>query len=474
MSIATRVFLGYFLIVGLGVVFLMSVFVKELKPGVRQSTEETLVDTANLLAELVKDEVKEGAIGAGRFKRSVDSYVQRRLDARIGGFAKDAVHHRIYITDAHGIVLYDSDGKDVGADYSRWNDVYLTLRGQYGARSTRADPDNELSSVMHVAAPIRDGSTILGVVTVAKPNLSVQPFIEAGRRNLVRAGVVLVALSLAVGLGFSMWLSRSIRQVVGYARDLSRNKRVTPPRLRGELAELGSAVSALRAQIDGKSYVEQYVHALTHELKSPLAAIEGAAELLEEPMPEPERARFLANIRLEGARLRQVVDRMLDLARVEQRQALESRTPIDVHAIVVELISVKEPLCRSSELTIENRIAVGSSVVGDAFLVRQALGNLIDNAIEFSPAGGRITLRADRDPDGWRIRIHNTGSQIPAFAQARIFERFYSLPRPRTNQKSTGLGLSFVKEVAALHGGEIRVENQATGGVTATLVLPHA
>ena len=474
MRIAARTFLGYFLIVGLGVVFLLGVFVEQLKPGVRQSTEETLVDTANLLAELVRDEVRQGTLASGTWKRAVDDYARRKLDARIAGFEKVAVSHRIYVTDARGIVLYDSDGKAVGQDYSRWNDVYRTLRGQYGARSTRTDPTNELTSVMHVAAPIRDGEEIIGVVTVAKPNLSVQPFLEAGRRNLVRAGLVLVGLSLAVGLVFSIWLSGSVRQVVGYARDLSQNRRVPEPRLRGELAELASAVSALRAQIDGKRYVEEYVHALTHELKSPLAAIEGATELLDERMPEPERARFLGNIRFESGRLRQIVDRMLDLAKVEQRQALEARVPVDVHAVVLELLRAREPAVRAAGLTIDNRIPGGATVPGDEFLLRQALSNLIDNAVDFSPEGGRIGLDARSEGGAWRIRIHNTGSSIPGFAEARIFDRFYSLPRPRTNQKSTGLGLSFVREVAALHRGEIVLRNEPGGGVSATLTLPQA
>lgn len=472
MNLGARVFLGYFLIVGLALFFLMKVFVNELKPGVRQSTEETLVDTANLLAELVAEEVKQGTIEHGRFESAVDAWAARKLDARIGSLRKAGVTHRIYVTDARGVVLYDSDGKDVGADYSRWNDVYLTLRGRYGARSTRADPANELSSVMHVAAPILDGERIIGVVTVAKPNLSVQPFIEAGRRQLVRGGIVLCLLSLAVGLAFSLWLSRSVREVLRYAGDLSQGKRVPQPLLRGELKEVGRAVTELRDKLDGKSYVEEYVHAFTHELKSPLAAIHGAAELLGEEMPAADRERFAGNIRAECQRLRQIVERLLALARLEQRQSLESPEPVDVNALGAELISALEPLLASSALTLANELPPGTRVLGDAFLVRQALGNLIDNAIQFSPPGGVVTLGAARTPGRVSLRVHNTGSHIPDFAAPRLFERFYSLPRPDTQKKSSGLGLTFVREVALLHGGEVTVANAPEGGVTATLVLP--
>src|SRR5204862_5975644 len=111
----------------------------------------------------------------GRFAASVDELARRRLDARIWNYTKRHTEYRIYVTDAKGIVVYDSSHQDVGKDYSRWNDVYLTLRGKYGARSTRSDPKDDSSSVMHVAAPIRDGARIIGVVTVAKANGRIQP-----------------------------------------------------------------------------------------------------------------------------------------------------------------------------------------------------------------------------------------------------------------------------------------------------------
>lgn len=185
----------------------------------------------------------------------------------------------------------------MGQDYSRWNDVYLTLRGQYGARSSRESADDPESSVMYVAAPIRDGEKIIGVVSVSKPNRTLQPYIDRSQRRLAWLGAGLIVLGLLVGAGLSWWLSRSLDRLTRYAQAVSEGRRAELPRYRGgEMAQLAGAVERMRVQLEGKDYVERYVHTLTHELKSPLAAIRGAAELLEGEMPAEQRARFVGNI----------------------------------------------------------------------------------------------------------------------------------------------------------------------------------
>lgn len=111
-------------------------------------------------------------------------------------------------------------------------------------------------------------------------------------------------------------------------------------------------------------------------------------------------------------------------------------------------------------------------ITGDALLLSQALSNLIDNALDFTPEGGEVTLHGERRANDYAITVEDSGSGIPEYAQARIFDRFYSLPRANT-PKSTGLGLNFVREVAAIHRGTISLENRQPQGVTARLMLPR-
>lgn len=473
MPLGVRIFLVYFLFVGLAGWFVLGTVMDEIRPGVRQSTEETLVDTANLLAEILRDDVRFGRLQQSHWPQLLKAYGQRRPQAQIWGVEKQAVSHRVYVTDARGIVLLDSTGSAVGQDYSRWNDVYLTLRGQYGARTTREDPADENSSVMHVAAPIRDGGQIIGVVSVAKPNQSLQPYIERSQRRLGWLGAGLIGLGLLIGGVLSWWLSGSLRKLTRYALAVSQGRRAELPALRGgELTQLAGALQKMRSELEGKDYVERYVHTLTHELKSPLAAIRGAAELLEGDMPAEQRQRFVANIASEGARLQQLIERLLGLAVVEQRQGLEECVAVELRELVGELLQAQEARIRSAGLRVENAVAAGLAVAGERFLLRQALANLLDNALDFTPAGGELRFTARVDGAWIELCLFNQGEPIPDYALPRLTERFYSLPRPPSGRKSTGLGLNFVQEVALLHHGELSLGN-VPGGVCATLRLPR-
>ena len=164
MRIGMRLLLGYFLLVAVAAWFVLAIFVKEVKPGVRRATEGTLIDTATLLAELARPDLLSGDPTHGQLAQAFNQLQHRPFRANIGGINKVRNEYHVYMTDAQGKVLFDSANKAVGQDYSRWNDVWLTLRGQYGARSTLQNPADPESSVMYVAAPIMDGDKVLTVL----------------------------------------------------------------------------------------------------------------------------------------------------------------------------------------------------------------------------------------------------------------------------------------------------------------------
>lgn len=474
MRLSLRLLLGYFLIVGIAAWFVLAVFREEVKPGVRQAMEDALVDTANLLAQLAREDVIAGHIQDGAFAHQTRQYHMQPLQAHFWEQIKKEPGFRVYITDAKGIVRFDSNGLAVGQDYSRWNDVYRTLRGQYGARTSPDTPNYPDATVMHVAAPIRDDrGQIIGSLTVAKPNRLVQPYIDRSESRISHAGWLLLGIALVIGLIVTLSLHHNLSRLEQYAAAIGKGERAELPRLSiKELRLLGATLETMRTRLEGRQYVEQYVSTLTHEMKSPLTAIRGAAELLDDAaMPEHERLRFLGNIKTQVARLQNLIERMLGLASVEYRRRLESTAPLDLRHLVQEALAGLQPQIMARQLNISTIAGAPVMVQGEAFLLTQAIANLLDNAISFSPIGASIDLHFRAGPP--TLIVHDQGPGIPDYAQEHLFERFYSLPRPDGQGKSTGLGLAFVQEVAELHGGSITLSNHPEGGAIAELQLPN-
>jgi two-component system sensor histidine kinase CreC len=474
--IRTRLFLGFLLLTGAGFYFLVDWILGDLRPRYLESMEESLIDTANLLASLAEIDIEVSGIPADQFRDAFDRVARRPLAAKVYDVVKTKVDLRVYVTDSLGLVIFDSDnGRDEGKDYSKWRDVYMTLRGSYGARSTRVHPDKASSSELFVAAPIYAGGRIAGVLTVSKPSRSVDLYLQAATPKIIAAGAVAALAVMALGLVISILVTHPIRRLTDYARDVRDGKPALLPALgRSEIGELGRAFDEMREALEGKKYVEQYVHTLTHELKSPISSVKGAAELLQEDMPPERRAAFLANIRSETDRMQQLVERMLDLSALESRRRLEGSERVDVAALAEEAKRRMQGALERKGLALDIAAPAGLTVTGEKFLLQQALLNLLDNAAAFSPQGGRIEVGASREGDRVTVRIGDQGPGIPDYARERVFEKFYSLQRPDTGRKSSGLGLAIVQEITRLHRGDIRLDNRAEGGLAATWSLPAA
>lgn len=402
----------------------------------------------------------------------MDTLAERSFSARIYSLTKREVSLRVYITDDKGILLYDSSGKDSpGADYSQWRDVYLTLRGRYGARSTKTSPDDQASRVIYVAAPIMKDGKLFGVVSVGKPTNSVSFLINiAQRRFLFSLGLVgLTAVALAVIL--SIWITRPVKKLTDYAHAVRQGGSTRPPALgSSEIGMLGAALDEMRAKLEGKTYIEDYVRALTHEMKSPLTGIKGAGEILRDHLSGPLATKFLDNIDSEVQRLQSLVERMLQLSRLENVRAI-TKTHIPARPFFHSLAESFHSRLAAKNLDLTLDIPAAMTLEGDELLLRQAVANLIDNAIDFSPPASVIAVSASLSGHALTIAVKDQGTGMPDFAIHKAFDKFFSLSRPDSGKKSTGLGLPFVREVVSLHGGEIRLENTSPG-LEVCIILP--
>ena len=475
MRLGAVLFLAHVLILALCFSYPLEQVGKRLRTAYLESAEEPLVDTANLMAAFVGQQIEEGNFSAEEFYRVFEEARGRKVAARIYEMRKDGVDLSVYITDAKGIVLFDSDNREtIGEDFSLWRDVKLTLEGEYGAR-VRRDPNNpDAPAALFVAAPIRVAGKIAGVLTVIKPTTNIAAFVSAAMPRIFRIGAISLASAIILGLGVSMWVTRQVGRLTRYANNVREGRRVPFPKLaRTELKTMGIAFEKMREALDGRAYVEQYVEALTHEIKSPISAIRGAAEIMEDSsITTEQRIRFLSNIQSETHRIQGLVDRMLKLTELEGRRELGSRVPVALAAIVRTIRDGAAPALAKKGLRVDSDVAETITVAGDPLLLDLAVSNLVQNAIDFSPRNGRIAVTCKRDGARIELCIDDEGPGIPEFARSRVFEKFFSLERPETGKKSTGLGLNFAKEVAALHGGSVDINNLPERGLRARLVLP--
>ena len=462
MKIRDRIFLVFVLSISAGMFIFSKWISDDLKSRYNESLEEPLVDISHILAENIGRQLILGDINAESLEKDFSRTYLRKFSAKIFELEKTHVDLQVYITDKEGIVLFDSlEPSNVGRDYSAWNDVARTLDGNYGARSS---PISELKnsndeSIAFIAAPILIDGKIAGVVSIGKPKKNIKQFLKRARDKQLIIALIIALTTLLLAYWVYRWVSNPLDKLARFANRVSQGERIEAPELgNNEIGDVGRAVQSMREALEGKEYSERYVQTLTHELKSPLSAIRGAVELLSEELPKDQQQRFFKNIENETHRLEDLVERLLQLAGLEKRQSLEDVENVDIEILVKEICEDFAVDISRKNLSLKINIVEDLAIQAERFLVRQALSNLIKNAIEFSPENAAIEISCKHQNQYVEILVSDQGPGIPEYAVDRVFERFYSLPRPSTGQKSTGLGLNFVKEVAELHNGSVEIK----------------
>ncbi|WP_198332848.1 two-component system sensor histidine kinase CreC [Psychrobacter aquimaris] len=520
LSIFFRIWLALALVLIIcGVVAFTQLF-GYVKPTAQQVIEDTLLDTSKLLAASLQIPLSSGQL--------YDDAYQKRLDTAFIGIPtmddtqepeyknKNYSSFRIYVTDDKGIVIYDSmpePDNDEGQDYSRWNDVYLTLNGQYGARSTTRDHNQRDGTVMYVAQPIKDDAgNLIGIVSIGKPVASVLPYLDNTRnRMLITALLMSIAALILAGL-VAWWLKQSITLVIQYTSALAEDTKKPYFYLGHELNSLTDTIESMKHRLENRAYVTDYVHTLTHELKSPLTAIRASSELLEDNgLDEEDQQMLIQSIGEQSIKMQQLIDRLLLLAKVEQPTFKLNRqlTPLlpllqtlakdnsaklqQQHLAPIDIYLDEKPVTEKTLLSPD--ILANTSVFADQFWLVQVLQNVLDNAIHFADSTVAIYLQSiakNSSAQTVTINIFNNGKLLPDYAVDKAFDRYFSLshqsqatdntsehfskfsedensmsdtrqtqPNMSSNtlKKGTGLGLTLVKQVIEHHGGQVTINN---------------
>ncbi len=222
-----------------------------------------------------------------------------------------------------------------------------------------------------------------------------------------------------------------------------------------------------------------FVANVSHELKTPATSLRLLAESLEEAIDEdPVQARlFAAQLRAETERLSHLITDLLDLTRLESQERVENPVPVDVRSVLMTVLARMRRVAREKNITLQWKRfgkATQYTVRGDETLLTSMFTNLIDNAVKYTPPGGRVEVTGGFEGPEMVIRVHDTGIGIPASKLPRIFERFYRVDKARSKATGgTGLGLSIVRHTAENHGGRVAVESAVGEGSTFSVYLPR-
>lgn len=350
--------------------------------------------------------------------------------------------------DAHRVAVSLSDLGPRWDDVPRRIEVRQALAGHAPAAFTRVR-DRAPGVLLFLARPVRHAGRVVGVVYVTRSTTPVMQDMHRVRRSLGTVLAVTLAITIAVTVLLALSITRPLARLAAAARRIAHGEKdVAVPRGGpGEVGELADAFATMTERLDARLvHSRDFASDVAHELKSPLTSIRGAAELLEEGAADDPRtrARFLGNILLDVERLDRIVSRLLELGRVEA--ASDAREPIDLGAMLRDLADRASTVDVAVEVTIDDAPIVLVRIAD----VDAAIGNVLANAVRFSPPGRPVRVRLGREDGGPVITITDEGPGIPVADQARVFDRFFTTDGAR---RGTGLGLPIARSAMIAHGG---------------------
>ena len=312
------------------------------------------------------------------------------------------------------------------------------------------------------------------VVQVAQP-MRVRKDIAAGMA--LRALVPLLALLPVLGILIWITVGRGLRPLHRMAQAVGQR---TPDALEplplaplpSEIRPLVQALNDLLARLArARESQKAFVADAAHALRTPLTAVQMQIQLAERAQTEEERAAAFAQLKQGQARAAHLVQQLLTLARQEPGMAAHGHAPVDLLQLARQVVSEHAALAENKGVDLGLNDTVPTTVTGDAEGLRVMLGNLVDNAIRYTPAGGRVDIALRTQEDQTVLEVNDTGPGIPAEERARVFDRFYR--REATREPGSGLGLAIVKNIAERHGATVLLEDRLPGpGLRVSVTFP--
>lgn len=436
----------------------------------RRNLEQQMIDMAFVVGEQFKSMIR--ADGSLPDERQTDL-------ARVISAYSRQTDSRIEVLSSNGVVLADSaTNTSVGTDLSNLPEVGTALGGKYKARYALT-PDHKFM-FYYIAMPIRLNDKVAGVAHLSRHT---NPIVKT-IRQMVRFRQIATAAAVVIGIVLATVLAHTItsrlRKLTASTKAFARGETPLKVEVRGrdEIGELAQAINTMAGEIARTNrYNREFVSAVMHELRMPITAIKGAAELLDQGAFEKKEARdkFLANIRFEADRLARLVWELNELTKLDTEGQHTLKEKIGYGACVGEIVerfktSLDEPHAEITLSLPEKDLLVFLNLGR----IEQVICNLLENAVRYTPATGSIAVTVIEGPDGTAITsIKDSGCGILPANIGKIFDKFFTTePKDKPKDYGSGLGLAIARSIVENHQGRIWVESEPGKGATFSFTLP--
>ena len=464
LNIGTKLFLLYF-IVSSSLLWLFA------QRTTFESAKSVLVEVSSLMSRVASQNNKDGKIDLETFETLIVNYLRSQRNTIDKNNPQKLENLAIYVTDKDGLLVLDSRGLTLGKDMRDANEVESALSGvtdstsvvmeeAAGSKKARGAVIEYFlkSRFLNASNPIYgNNGEIIGTVVVVAPLIDLM-----GESYLLRFIFYIFVISLLFGFLGSYRISRNINRIQKYTSNLFGGEDVLMPDLNNQFNKLARTIRDARSDVELKDDVEQYIDTLAHELRTPITGIQLTAENLLTPMSDKQRKRFVENILESNRHMDILVNRLLELSRIERREALKNVEILNIKEAVNTVLNAPSRVktILDKDLNIDIQISSNATLNGEKILLEQAIGNIVNNALDFSPASGKITIKASQTNSAISIIVLDDGPGIPPQVINKLFTRFFSVTRPDTGARGNGLGLRFVRKIMKLHGGEVSLQNR--------------
>jgi len=384
---------------------------------------------------------------------------------------------RVFLTDKNGNVTFDSVSP---SDTTIGTIKGFVINDQSTNSSSILLPemkDSKGTYWFYSAYQIQANQYV--IVSVARPRLVLRLFLgDELLLPLLIAAAIALFLAFALSIFLNKWISDPLKRLSQDAAKLADGELVSVSQQGpAEIQQLAASLNEMSQKIKSSSESQRdFIANITHELKTPLTSIQGFAQsILDGTVNRIEEVKQSARIIFdEAGRMNRLVHELLTIARLESGTADLQKTEIDLGLMLATIVEQFSIVAGHKKIELQNTLHVLPKIIGDGDRLAQVFTNLFDNAIKFTPAGGKVILSGSVSVNLVEVRVVDTGPGILTIEKERIFERFYQADKSRKGEigKGVGLGLPIAKQIVQAHHGKIWVEGEPGSGSTFIVQLP--